>query len=311
MKKLLKYLSLVIVLILILATILGHTKFGNYYPENQFMVNTIKVKKEFLNYYQRGAGKDILFIHGTPGTILDWKPLMHALDNEYRVTAFDRPGHGVSTDNEYYYTLEENAEATLLLIEKLKLNNPLIVGHSYGGSIATYLAANNLIDSAKYVIIDAPLYNTHIDFIYHLLNLPIIGEGIAFLANYTIASSFIEHGVSKTIETATEDELKEIIAERKRLWLQPKVLLSRAKELINLQSSLDEMIPKYASITAPITLLTGKGKYRTLAADSERFHKEVPNSKLKVYKNCAHYVQIDRFNEVLMEILGILNSPNS
>ena len=305
MKKAIKLLLWIILLTLIIATVLGHLGLGN-----KFSNETISINGEQLRLLQKGEGQPILFIHGTPGSIEDWTPLIDPLSKDYKTIAFDRPGHGFSSANNYNRTLEENVEVVLELIKKLKLEKPLIVGHSYGGSISAHLAANNLVDSARYVIIDAPLYKVKIDPIYRPIALPIIGEGVAWLAANTIAPSFIKRGIAKSTATISGEKLKEMVAIRKKIWTQPKVILSRSRELSNLQSSLNEMIPKYSTITAPVTILTGRSAYRTLVTDCERLHEAIPKSKLRVYENCAHYVQLDSFKEVLIEIRSNLKTLN-
>lgn len=307
MKKLFKYLLSILFLILLITTGLGHLGIGDKFALSTEM---IEIKDEKIRILEKGDGQPILFIHGTPGSIEDWLPLMDSLSDDFRTIAFDRPGHGYSTANNYNRTLEENVDIVLELIKKLKLEKPLIVGHSYGGSISAHLAANHLIDSARYVIIDAPLYKANIDIIYHPIALPVIGEGIAWLAANTIAPTFIKNGLSKTTASISENELDKMVSIRKEIWTQPKVILSRARELINLKVSLERMIPKYNLITAPTTILTGRSKHRTLVADCERFHKVVPNSELRIYENCAHYVQFDKFKEVLSEIRNNLNAHN-
>ena len=56
------------------------------------------------------------------------------------MTAYDRPGNGFSSDEHAEYSLAQNAEVALDLIEELHLVNPIVVGHSYGGGISLQMA---------------------------------------------------------------------------------------------------------------------------------------------------------------------------
>src|SRR5262249_43969618 len=73
-----------------------------------------------LRVLQRGAGRDLLFIHGSSGILEDFAPQLAALAPSFRVTAYDRPGHGYSSDGESH-ALAYNAKVALALIEKLGL----------------------------------------------------------------------------------------------------------------------------------------------------------------------------------------------
>jgi pimeloyl-ACP methyl ester carboxylesterase len=78
----------------------------------------INVKGEQIRCYQTGTGPDILLIHGLPGMVEDWKSLFDLAAAKYRITVFDRPGHGFSgTPSEY--SLAHNADVALGLIEQL------------------------------------------------------------------------------------------------------------------------------------------------------------------------------------------------
>src|SRR4051812_48361268 len=75
-----------------------------------------------IRVLQEGQGRDLLLIHGCPGSLEDFRPVMSALSGSFRLTAFDRPGHGFSGDDGQY-SYEHNAEIALALVEKLGLKH--------------------------------------------------------------------------------------------------------------------------------------------------------------------------------------------
>src|SRR4030095_3740654 len=89
-----------------------------------------------LRVLQMGQGPDVLLIHGTPGSLEDFAPLMEILSFNHRVTAYDRPGHGFSAGMNFPYTLQHNAKTARALIQVLGLKDVVVVGHSYGGNTA-------------------------------------------------------------------------------------------------------------------------------------------------------------------------------
>ncbi len=90
----------------------------------------------------------IIFIHGNSSCKEVFRHQFHALRDQYRLVAFDLPGHGVSpnADPEKDYNLAAYAQIVRDLVDRLKLGNPIIFGWSLGGYVALeYAAAGNPI----------------------------------------------------------------------------------------------------------------------------------------------------------------------
>lgn len=87
---------------------------------------------------QRGAGPDVVLIHGASGNTRDFTfALADRLAAEFRVTAFDRPGLGWSDDaGAAGVSPFEQARILRAAAAQMGLRRPVLVGHSYGGSVA-------------------------------------------------------------------------------------------------------------------------------------------------------------------------------
>lgn len=66
--------------------------------------------------------------------------LGQTLGETYRVTAFDRPGHGVSGRASQDGSLRTQARALREALQALGLHRPIVVGHSVGASLALTMA---------------------------------------------------------------------------------------------------------------------------------------------------------------------------
>ncbi len=108
-----------------------------------------------INYIQYGKGKDILLLHGWGQNIEMMKPIGDGLQDNFRITVLDLPGFGKSAEPNTPWTLEEYSGMIEELVKKLSLKDLTLVGHSFGGRIATIFAANNKID--KLVLLSAPM----------------------------------------------------------------------------------------------------------------------------------------------------------
>ncbi|MGS0528014.1 alpha/beta fold hydrolase [Zobellia nedashkovskayae] len=303
-KRIIKYFFATIGILLFVIVLLGYTNLGNL-PINENQKNHfVTIGNEKIRFSQKGNGKDILLIHGTPGSIEDWNEIIDTLSQNYRVTAFDRLGHGFSSSNQYTYHLKDNALLVKNLIKQLNLKSPLIVGHSYGGSIAAFMAVNSELKDIEYIIIDSPLYKYQPSKIYKLVATPIFGKGIALFSSYTIAEKQIKNGVSSLFKSVDNEKINELVKERQIIWSQPKVIYSKSKESVNYLDDLNSISNKYKNIISKITVITGKDSISTFREDCEKFNREVPNSELVILENTGHYIQLEKPLNVIEIIKG-------
>jgi pimeloyl-ACP methyl ester carboxylesterase len=111
-----------------------------------------------LHLHQAGRGPDVLLIHGALTTSHDWRtsPVAAALARSCRVTAIDRPGHGRSRRPRFEGTPRDQAAQIAQGIERLGLQRPIVVGHSFGGLVSLALAERHA-DSVGELILLAPI----------------------------------------------------------------------------------------------------------------------------------------------------------
>lgn len=95
-----------------------------------------------LHYVDCGSGPAILMIHGLGGNLGNFDcGLIDELAKDFRVVAVDRPGSGYSErPTSASATVRAQARQMAEVIQKLEIDNPLVVGHSLGGAIALALA---------------------------------------------------------------------------------------------------------------------------------------------------------------------------
>lgn len=95
-----------------------------------------------LNYLSRGKGQPIVFVHGWGGSIKSLEGLANLASKKYQSITFDLPGFAQSDQPEPDWGVKEYAETVVNLMKKLKLTNIVYFGHSFGGSLGIYIAAN-------------------------------------------------------------------------------------------------------------------------------------------------------------------------
>ena len=100
---------------------------------------------ERLHVLDKGSGRPVVLIHGLSGQMGNFThSLVGCLCDDFRVVAFDRPGSGYSTRSSVAPAGVRAQAATLAkAIRRLKLERPVIVGHSLGGAVALAIALDH------------------------------------------------------------------------------------------------------------------------------------------------------------------------
>ncbi|MFZ1519488.1 MAG: alpha/beta hydrolase [Ignavibacteriaceae bacterium] len=94
-----------------------------------------------IAYMDQGSGEHtIILVHGLASNAGFWRYNIPELAKKYRVIAIDLPGYGKSQKGDYPYSMSFYAEQVKNLIDELKLNNVVYVGHSMGGQVGIKLA---------------------------------------------------------------------------------------------------------------------------------------------------------------------------
>jgi len=129
----------VALLVLALLVVVTNWTWGRLPAEPSRGGNVVQLGDVRVRYVERpGAGTPIVLIHGLPGTAEDFEKVTPLLDG-HRTIAFDRPGYGYSDGG--YFPVARQLRAIDELLDHLKIDKAVLVGHSYGGTLALGYAA--------------------------------------------------------------------------------------------------------------------------------------------------------------------------
>lgn len=103
----------------------------------------INVKEFQIEYEISGSGEHVVLLEaGGSAGMTDWDPVFSLMAKYARVIRYSRVGNGNSTPISRYFTSRDYADYASEFLEGLKINESVIlVGHSYGGSIARDFSA--------------------------------------------------------------------------------------------------------------------------------------------------------------------------
>ncbi|MCP5119046.1 MAG: alpha/beta hydrolase [bacterium] len=109
-----------------------------------------------IHYWRTGGDKPpLLLAHGSSDNGLCWTNLAKELEDRYDIILADARGHGLSDPPSQSDHADVQAEDLAGLISELKLDKPILMGHSMGSSSVAWFAAK-YPDVARAVILEDP-----------------------------------------------------------------------------------------------------------------------------------------------------------
>lgn len=133
-------------------------------PQSQ----TINLPAGHFHYLSWNADQEtlpaIVLVHGITSSAQSWVRVGAALADRYRVYAFDMRGHGDSIKPAPgVYSLRDTANDVADFIEMLSLQEPVLLGHSWGGATALVLASETVEQrptlNFSRIILEDPAHN--------------------------------------------------------------------------------------------------------------------------------------------------------
>lgn len=111
-----------------------------------------------LHYLEAGdgAGEPLILLHGLTANATSFNGLIHAgLAENRHVRMIDLRGRGLSDKPESDYRMADHAADIIGLMDALEIDSVVLGGHSFGGLLTLYIAANFPDRVKKLVVIDA------------------------------------------------------------------------------------------------------------------------------------------------------------
>jgi pimeloyl-ACP methyl ester carboxylesterase len=173
-----------------------------------------------VHYVEVGEGEPVFLISGAFSTYRHWNRMIPYLSKHYKLLCIDYLGAGDSDKpvSGFAYTIEEQADLMVKMMEALQISKVHILGVSYGGAIALNLAARYPEKVDKIVSIEGNGINgnRHQKLSYgpmqDFLRVPILGEIPIGLIRSGLADKLVTKSVmGKAWKDLNELEKKEVM----------------------------------------------------------------------------------------------------
>ena len=117
------------------------------------------VKDEVLDW--GGSGRPMVLLAGQGVTARGWRPIIPDLVTKYHVYSITRRGYGNSSKppaTAQNYSAEQLGQDVLVILDKLQIDKPILVGHSLAGEELSYIGTQAPQKAAALIYLDAAYY---------------------------------------------------------------------------------------------------------------------------------------------------------
>jgi pimeloyl-ACP methyl ester carboxylesterase len=257
-----------------------------------------------LHYVERGAGgPPLVMLHGMGALIQDFlgSGLIDRAAERYRVLAFDRPGYGYSErPRGERWTPEAQAAIVRAALVKLGIENPLVLGHSWGTLPAIAFALDHPGDTAGLILLSGPYFpiKRPDPLLLALPSLPVIGTGMANTTSPLMAR-LTGRALLKRVFAPNPVPARFLETFPRELAIRPGQIQAVAGDAGRLQMAELRLSKRYGELTLPVGIATGDEDRLVPFTFAERLHELLPHSHLRVVPGVGHMIHWIALDEVL------------
>jgi len=272
----------------------------------------ISVQGYNLHYVEAGEGQPILLIPGAFSTYRHWNRIIPYLSEHYKLLCLDYLGVGDSDKPKsgFGYTIEEQADLVVKMIEALQIQKVHILGVSYGGAIALNLAARYPEKVDMIISIEGNgIKHQNVPYrpMKGLLGWPVLGELSIGVIRAGIADRLVAKAVmGKAWEQMSEVEKKEVV----EIMAQNNKTASRVSwHLISrtLETSRDFTDQAKTIQTPVLYLYGGNSYYHSMAETNAEFLRDhLQNVEIVRFNDGIHDLELQKPKEVAALVLEFL-----
>lgn len=254
----------------------------------------IEVDGVRLHYLERGKGVPLVLLHGNGSMIQDFvsSGLFDRAARDYRVIAFDRPGYGHSErPRGTIWTAAAQADLLNDALARIGVDNAIVLGHSWGCSVAVALARRHPTRVRGLVLASGYHYPTvRLDVVaLSVPAIPIIGDVIRYTVSPLVSRILWPLLTRRLFAPAPVPE--KFKAFPREMALRPSQIRASAAEAAIMVPQARAASSDYAKLNIPVAVIAGAGdRLVDPEAQSARLHDEIRDSSWHCVEGAGHMI---------------------
>lgn len=250
-----------------------------------------------IHYYRTGGDKpQVVINHGAGDDGLCWTRVVMELEKDYDVIMPDARGHGKSASGKGDYSTCQRAADLIGLMQALKLDRPVVGGHSLGADTSMRLAADHPELTRGIFLEDPPIILPGEKFGSgkQSMNPEDIGKMMAnFMSIFKLMPRFIGVRLArKNNPTYPEDEIIP--------WVNSKKGVSSdfLKSMSTMEMDVSAPFDVFGKITVPVLLFIGDKEKMSIVSQAAAQEAARVNNKVQVVHlaGASHDIRRTRFD---------------
>jgi pimeloyl-ACP methyl ester carboxylesterase len=253
------------------------------------MKQFIDIEDIKLCYEVAGEGKPVIILHGWGCSKDTVQSITDHISKTHRAYALDMPGFGETPPPSEVFGIEQYTQVVEKFCRKLNIENPILIGHSFGGRISILFSSRN--QTSKVMLVDAAGIVPKRTLKYHIK-----------VRSYKIYKKLLPLFVGKHEAERRIEERRNRSGSADYRAAQG---IMRAIFVKIVNEDLKYVMPK---IKAPTLMIWGELDTATPLSDARTMEKLIKGSGVAVMKGCGHYSFLDNPRQFFAIVDVFLNS---
>lgn len=241
----------------------------------------VKVNDWNINYEVMGKGYPVVLLHGWLTDLETMRPLANNLCNNFKVYLIDVVGFGKSDVPERPLNTDDFGNFLRDLLDALKIENPVLIGHSNGGRTIINAVGRGIVDPKKIVLIDsAGLKPKRSMWYYTKVSFFKVGKTVLNVFPNTKHIKKFKEKLRNSVGSADYKASSNVLKETMKIILN------------------EDQTDKLSNINVPTLLIWGTLDTATPISDAKKMEKLISNAGLVEYPNSTHFSYLENINNV-------------
>lgn len=233
-----------------------------------------------INYIKYGLqkGNCIVLLHGWGQNIEMMKMIGDRFQKSFQILIIDLPGHGKSSEPKTALQVVDFVNILEKLLKKLNIDNPILIGHSFGGKIS--LLYSSMYRTKKVVALASPFkqeipkLSFKVKVLKFLKKVPVINKLEGFAKrhmgsdDYRNASGVMREILVNTVNCDITENVK--------------------------------------TIKVPVLAIWGTEDKAVPVEEAFELEELIPDCGVVVYQGCSHYAYLERLDQTVRVIRNFL-----